>query len=297
MFSRKKITRETIYRSVFLFTILYFLLIYFQKRILLGLFQTQLSFSIPNVIAILTSDNSLDVLTSRGTNGAIITGAFLVIEVLVFILLILLFLWKLWQLKKMNNFKKYDYLLVVGLIILLFGSFYYAFITASTSMETFNTVSRALNHLTPKQIQALIDKWQNFLYNYEFSLGYLPRDVSLVIGEAKHLIGNVKEISQVPDVINQWLNHLSLLKFHYFLVMCLGFITLLVAQVAEYQLIIKSFRKIKRNKKSSNSVSDNQLATILEEQQVLMEKIVDLQTDIHKNNQSIQRNRKYYRKR
>lgn len=296
MFFRKKITRETMYRSVFLFTIIYFILIYFQKRILLGLFQTQLSFSIPSVIAILTSDSSLDVLTNRATNGAILTGAFLVIEILTFIAFILLFLWKLWQLKRGKSFKKYDYLLVAGLIALLFGSFYYAFITASTSIETFNTVSTALNHLSPKQLQALGDKWQNFIYNYEFSLGYLPRDISVVVNEIKHLIGNVKEIAQIPDVINHWLNQLSLFKFHYFLVMCLGFVILLIAQIAEYQLIIKSFRKIKKGKKSI-TIPDNQLTTILEEQQILMEKIVDLQVDIQKNKQVTQRNRKYYRKR
>ena len=105
MFFRKKIKRENLYRSVFLFTIIYFILMYFQKRILLGLFQTQLSFSIPSVVSIITSQNTLDELISRGTNGAILTGAFLAIEIIAFILLILYFLFQLWRLYKNNKFK------------------------------------------------------------------------------------------------------------------------------------------------------------------------------------------------
>ena len=291
MFFRKKIKRENLYRSVFLFTIIYFILMYFQKRILLGLFQTQLSFLIPSVVSIITSQNTLDELISRGTNGAILTGAFLAIEIIAFILLILYFLFQLWRLYKNNKFKIYDYSLLAGLIILLFGSFYYAYVVASTSLETYNTIFTALNRLSPTQLQKVADKWTEFLYNYQFSLGYLPRDVSLVIDQVNTIIASVKDIANIPDVINHYLNRLSELKFHYFMLMCLGFGILLVTQVLEYKLIIRSFRKLKFSKKPA-AVQQEQMVQLLGEQQELMSRMIDLQ---EKNNQSVARGRKYYR--
>ena len=299
MLFHKKLTRQSVYHSVFIFTIIYFILMYFQKRILFGLFQTQLSFSIPNIIALITSDNTLDALTSRAINGAILTGGFLVIEILLFIILIIHFLFKLWRVHYIEQLRKFDFLLVLGLLTLLFGSFYYAYILGTTSLETYITISTSLNRVTPKQLQLLSEKWKDFIFNYQFSLGYLPRDVSMVIEHVKGLIANVKEIAQIPDVINHYFNRLSELKFHYFLLMCGGFGTLLVSQLFEYRLIVKSFRELKLKRKvekreskkaekaektkeikTEETVTTDQLTTILTNQQELMTKIIDLQSEM-----------------
>ena len=288
MLFRKNLTRQSVYHSVFIFTIIYFLLMYFQKRVLLAIFQTQLSFSIPNTIALITSDNTLDELISRATNGAILTGAFLVIEILLFILLIIHFLWKLWRVHYIEQLRRFDFLLVIGLLVLLVGSFYYAYVVASTSLETYTTVSTAINRVTPKQLQLMTEKWKDFLYHYQFSLGYLPRDVSMVIDYVKMLIGNVKEIAQIPDVINQYLNRLSELKFHYFLLMSGGFGTLLFSQLFEYRLIVKSFKQLKQKRhmektekiSKTKEVKEDQLTQLLAEQQVLMGKMIELQSDM-----------------
>lgn len=285
MLFRKNLTRQSVYHSVFIFTIIYFLLMYFQKRVLLAIFQTQLSFSIPNAIALATSDNTFDEIISRATNGAILTGGFLVIEILIFIFLISYFLWKLWRVHYIEQLRRFDFLLVIGLLILLIGSFYYAYVVASTSLETYTTVSTAINRVTPKQLRLLSEKWQDFLFNYQFSLGYLPRDVSMVIEYVKTLIGNVKEIAQIPDVLNQYVNRLSELKFHYFILMSSGFITLLISQLVEYRLIIKAFKSVKVKRKvdilaEETAETTNQLTQILADQQVLLTKMVDLQTDM-----------------
>lgn len=285
MLFRKNLTRQSVYHSVFIFTIIYFLLMYFQKRVLLAIFQTQLSFSIPNAIALATSDNTFDEIISRATNGAILTGGFLVIEILIFISLISYFLWKLWRVHYIEQLRRFDFLLVIGLLILLIGSFYYAYVVASTSLETYTTVSTAINRVTPKQLRLLSEKWQDFLFNYQFSLGYLPRDVSMVIEHVKTLIGNVKEIAQIPDVLNQYVNRLSELKFHYFILMSSGFITLLISQLVEYRLIIKAFKSVKVKRKvdilaEETAETTDQLTQILADQQVLLTKMVDLQTDM-----------------
>lgn len=285
MLFRKNLTRQSVYHSVFIFTIIYFLLMYFQKRVLLAIFQTQLSFSIPNAIALATSDNTFDEIISRATNGAILTGGFLVIEILIFIFLISYFLWKLWRVHYIEQLRRFDFLLVIGLLILLIGSFYYAYVVASTSLETYTTVSTAINRVTPKQLRLLSEKWQDFLFNYQFSLGYLPRDVSMVIEHVKTLIGNVKEIAQIPDVLNQYVNRLSELKFHYFILMSSGFITLLISQLVEYRLIIKAFKSVKVKRKvdilaEETAETTDQLTQILADQQVLLTKMVDLQTDM-----------------
>lgn len=285
MLFRKNLTRQSVYHSVFIFTIIYFLLMYFQKRVLLAIFQTQLSFSIPNAIALATSDNTFDEIISRATNGAILTGGFLVIEILIFIFFISYFLWKLWRVHYIEQLRRFDFLLVIGLLILLIGSFYYAYVVASTSLETYTTVSTAINRVTPKQLRLLSEKWQDFLFNYQFSLGYLPRDVSMVIEHVKTLIGNVKEIAQIPDVLNQYVNRLSELKFHYFILMSSGFITLLISQLVEYRLIIKAFKSVKVKRKvdilaEETAETTDQLTQILADQQVLLTKMVDLQTDM-----------------
>lgn len=298
---RKNLTRQSVYHSVFIFTIIYFILMYFQKRILLGLFQTQLSFSIPNIIALITSDNTLDELVSRGINGAILTGCFLIIEILLFIILIIHFLCKLWRVHYIEQLRKFDFLLVLGLLILLVGSLYYAYVLGTTSLDTYDTISTSLNRVTPKQLQLLSEKWKDFIFNYQFSLGYLPRDVSMVIDHIKQLISNVKEISQIPDVINHYLNQLSQFKFHYFLLMCSGFATLLISQLFEYRLILKSFKEFKIKKKAekierkqqeqvpktemipTEVTTTDQLTKILVEQQELMAKIIDLQSDMQEN--------------
>lgn len=285
MLFRKNLTRQSVYHSVFIFTIIYFLLMYFQKRVLLAIFQTQLSFSIPNAIALATSDNTFDEIISRATNGAILTGGFLVIEILIFIFFISYFLWKLWRVHYIEQLRRFDFLLVIGLLILLIGSFYYAYVVASTSLETYTTVSTAISRVTPKQLRLLNEKWQDFLFNYQFSLGYLPRDVSMVIEHVKTLIGNVKEIAQIPDVLNQYVNRLSELKFHYFILMSSGFITLLISQLVEYRLIIKAFKSVKVKRKvdilaEETAETTDQLTQILADQQVLLTKMVDLQTDM-----------------
>lgn len=298
---RKNLTRQSVYHSFFIFTIIYFILMYFQKRILLGLFQTQLSFSIPNIIALITSDNTLDELVSRGINGAILTGCFLIIEILLFIILIIHFLCKLWRVHYIEQLRKFDFLLVLGLLILLVGSLYYAYVLGTTSLDTYDTISTSLNRVTPKQLQLLSEKWKDFIFNYQFSLGYLPRDVSMVIDHVKQLISNVKEIAQIPDVINHYLNQLSQFKFHYFLLMCSGFATLLISQLFEYRLILKSFKEFKIKKKlekiekkqqeqvpktemtPTEVATTDQLTKILVEQQELMTKIIDLQSDMQEN--------------
>ncbi|MBO0476465.1 hypothetical protein DOK76_05240 [Vagococcus sp. DIV0080] len=283
MFFRKKVTRGHLYRSVLFFTIIYFILIYFQKRILTGLFNSQLSFTVPDVLGIVTSDAPLDVLTKRATNGAILTGGFLFVEIILFILLILLFLFKLWRIHQQEKLKKYDFVLLVGLLILLMGSFYYAYILGTTSLETYQTVTSALNHLSPKQLDKLATRWKDFIYNYQFSLGYLPRDISIVIDQFKQIMSNVQEVADIPNVLSQYINRLSELKLHYFLLMCAGFGTLMVAQIFEYRLILTSLKQLKPKNKlftSHNQVSETQLTQLLEEQQVLMSKIIDLQADL-----------------
>lgn len=286
MLFRKNLTRQSVYHSVFIFTIIYFILMYFQKRILLGIFQTQLSFSIPNTIALLTSDNTFEEITNRAINGAILTGVFLIIEIVIFILLIIYFLCKLWHVHYIEQLRKLDFLLVLGLFTLLLGSFYYAYILGSSSLETYTTISTSLNRVTPKQLQLLSEKWKDFIFNYQFSLGYLPRDISVVINHIKNLIANVKEIAQIPDVISLYLSRLNVLKFHYFLLMSSGFGILLIAQLFEYHLIFESFKKLTLKRKVSNeatikneTLTNDQLTNILLEQQKLMSKMVDLQKD------------------
>ena len=121
----------------------------------------------------------------------------------------------------------------------------------------------------------------------------------MVIEHVKGLIANVKEIAQIPDVINHYFNRLSELKFHYFLLMCGGFGTLLVSQLFEYRLIVKSFRELKLKRevekreskkaekaektkeiKTEETVTTDQLTTILTNQQELMTKIIDLQSEM-----------------
>jgi hypothetical protein len=174
-------------------------------------------------------------------------------------------------------------------------------VLGTTSLDTYNTISTSLNRVTPKQLQLLSEKWKDFIFNYQFSLGYLQRDVSMVIDHVKQLISNVKEIAQIPDVINHYLNQLSQFKFHYFLLMCSGFATLLISQLFEYRLILKSFKEFKIKKKlekiekkqqeqvpktemtPTEVATTDQLTKILVEQQELMTKIIDLQSDMQEN--------------
>ncbi len=294
--SSKKM-RQSIYRASLFFTIIYFLLIYFQKRLLSGLFQTQLSFSIPDTISILTSSNAIEELTTRGTNGGIVVGVFFVIEVLVFISAIIYFLFKLWKVHSTKYWKKYDYVLVIGLIILLIGSFYYAFVVVNTSLETFSTVQAALNHLGPKQIGQLTDKWKNFIYHYQFSLGYLPRDISVVIDQVKIIIASIKEIQQLPEVINQWLTHLSLLKLHYFIVICLGSFAVISAQVLEYRYVWNKFFKFKFKKRISRRETAERVISIQDDQQVLIDQFIIQQEELEKTNKQKSKSKNYHRKR
>lgn len=293
----KKKIRQSIYKYSFIFTLIYFTLIYFQKRILSGLFQTQLSFSIPDTIAILTSSHALDELTTRGTNGAILVGVFLIIEVLIFISAIIYFLIKLWKVHSSKYWKKYDYTLVLGLLVLLIGSFYYAFVTANTSLETFTTIQNALNHLGPKQLGQLGDKWKNFIYHYEFSLGYLPRDISIVIDQVKTIVSSVKEIAQLPDVINGWLNQLSLFKFHYFLVICSGSFLVILAQLFESRKIWNRYFKFNFKKKEPKIRTEDLLQDMKEEQQLLIGQIYTYQENAAKEEQKKARSKNYHRKR
>lgn len=294
--SRKKM-RQSIYQYSFFFTIIYFLLIYFQKRLLSGLFQTQLSFSVPDTIAILTSSNAVEELTTRGTNGAIIVGVFFVIEALVFISAIIYFLFKLWKVHSTKYWKKYDYVLVTGLIILLLGSFYYAFVVVNTSLETFSTVQDALNHLGPKQIGQLTDKWKNFIYHYEFSLGYLPRDISVVIEQVKVIIASIKEIQQLPEVINQWLTHLNLLKLHYFIVICLGSLAVISAQIIEARHIWKKSFKFRLKKRSDKQETTKEVNSIQNDQQLLIHQLIIQQEELEKINKQKSKSKNYHRKR
>ncbi|MEG2254550.1 MAG: hypothetical protein RSC33_04425, partial [Vagococcus sp.] len=59
--------------------------------------------------------------------------------------------------------------------------------------------------------------------------------------------------------------------------------TFMVAKVFEYRLILTSLKQLKPKNKlftSRNQVSETQLTQLLEEQQVLMSKIIDLQADL-----------------
>lgn len=246
MKGKKKDSRQFIYKITFFFTLIYFTLLYFQKRILLGLFQTQLSFSIPDTIAILTSEDKLEGFINRSTNGAILTGSFLAFEIFIFISLIIYLFVKLFLLYRRKKWQNQDFLLLAGLLILLLGSFYYTYIFVSSTHSTYIEIEHIVKHFTPKQIANITKQWSTFFYQYDFSALNFMKDYIVVADQFSITVDNVKEIGKIPDILNLWLNHLNLLKLHYFLVMCSGFLMTLIAQLFNYRSNGSIFNKNKK---------------------------------------------------
>lgn len=242
---KKKETRQSIYRTSLFFTLIYFVVIYYQKRILTGLFQTQLSFSIPDILAVLTSENKLDTFINRATNGTIVVGIFLALEVLLFVVFIIYLLVKIFFLYKRKKLQKHDFLLITGLIILLFGSFYYSYITASHTIQSLTEVQQILERLSPKQLKALSEQWSTFFYEYNFSALNFMKDYTVIADQVAITFGNVKALGRIPNILHLWLDNLNLLKNHYFIVMCIGFISTLLAQLFNRYLNGPLFRRRK----------------------------------------------------
>ncbi|MDT2834912.1 hypothetical protein P7H70_12775 [Vagococcus carniphilus] len=72
------------------------------------------------------------------------------------------------------------------------------------------------------------------------------KDYIVVADQFSITVDNVKEIGKIPDILNLWLNHLNLLKLHYFLVMCSGFLMTLIAQLFNYRSNGSIFNKNKK---------------------------------------------------
>ena len=80
--SPQLLNKTKVYKKSLFFSIMSFLLIYFQRRFLFWLFQTQVSFSVLNISYLLTSETPLTDVQSMITRGGILVGIVLVLEVL-----------------------------------------------------------------------------------------------------------------------------------------------------------------------------------------------------------------------
>lgn len=286
MVHSKNNPRQLIYRLSLFFAIIYFILIYFQKRILLQLFQTQLSFSIPDTVAVLTSENSLDTLIERTTNGGILVGGFLIVEVLIFISMIAYLLYKLWRMHQLSKWQKLDWFLVGGLGLLFLGSIYYTYVTANSTISSFTEIEGILRKLTPSQVKHLGSQWKDMIIQYEFSLSRLPRDITYIIDEANKIISSIKDVARIPTITNQWLNHLTLLKTHYFLTMCVGFILTFVGQFFNYRVNGPLFQTGRKNAKRVKEM-EYAIDDLTKENQTLLSQVEDLKEKLTKKNKDI----------
>ncbi|MEG0256252.1 MAG: hypothetical protein RR554_10250 [Vagococcus sp.] len=283
MTSTHKNNRQQIYRLSLFFSIIYFILIYFQKRLLIQLFQTQLSFSIPDTLAVLTSDNSLDTLIERATNGGILVGVFLIVEVLIFIGLISYLLFKIWRMHQLKHWQKIDWFLVVGLCLLFLSSLYYTYVTANSTLTTFNEIEGILKKLTPSQIKQLSSQWRDMIIHYEFSLGHLPRDITFILEKVDAIISSIKDVGRIPNLTNQWLNHLTLLKTHYFLTMCVGFLLTFVGQLFNYRVNGPLFQTGRKNARRVKEL-ESTVISLNEENQELNTQLIELKEKLTKKN-------------
>ncbi len=258
---QRKKSHLFIYRTSLFFTLIYFFLIYFQKRILTFLFQTQLSFSLPDTLFVLTSENKLEDIIERAQNGALTIGIFLTIETLLFIGVIILLLTKLFILYKKKKWQTHDYILLIGLIILLLGSFYYSYIAIDSTFYSYTEVKTIVERISPKQLASLSKQWSGFFYNYDFSALNFVKDSMVISDQFSLMVKNINEVGRIPDIINLWLNHLNLLKTHYFLLMCFGFISILIAHFFNYRSNGSLF-KSKKSIQTENSVLKAELLSL-----------------------------------
>ena len=80
--SPQLLNKTKVYKKNLFFSILSFLLIYFQRHFLFWLFQTQVSFSVLHISYLLISETPLTDVQSMITRGGILVGIVLVLEVL-----------------------------------------------------------------------------------------------------------------------------------------------------------------------------------------------------------------------
>lgn len=221
-----------------LFSILSVLALYFQKRLLLWVFQTQVSLSVTSVSYLLTSEAPLNELQRMVSKGGILVGIVLLIEIVLLIGISLFLFYRFWQWYRKGLFLKKDTVLVLGYVVLLGSTLYIIVAGAIETWETTNEVLTRLQRLSPQQISLLTKEWYELILSADYSLLQLPAAGMYILEQIRLIINSVRDIAGIPGILNHWLGVLLQLKNTYGWLLIISFVTLSMGHLLAWRELV-----------------------------------------------------------
>ncbi|MBP2098172.1 hypothetical protein [Enterococcus rivorum] len=266
--------RKIMYWGTLGFLLIALLLAFFQTTILKWLFSTQLPLSLQNALLLFSNANWLELLIQKITNGTILVGVVLILEILLFIGFIVFFLIYLWRMRKNGRWALSDILLFIGYSMLLVGSIVCGGFVVSTTVETMTTLQSNFQKVSPTELQLLVNNLTHFLEKFTFSLSTIFKDISTLIQGAQKIIGDVKQVAATPSILQNWLDILNQWRLYFIVAFTGSFLVLITGMLLRLRTSYPQLlRKKKKQPLEDSSTTEERLVRILEQQQELLEKI------------------------
>lgn len=254
---------------MFLISVWY--LLFNQAKIVTDIITAPFNLSWVNLFKFFLNEQWLDVLIKNFKTILINLSIVISAQLLFFIIGIVLILVLQWKSSKATKWYFGNKLIFAGYLFMLVSTISLAGILGNVSYQLVDTINSSLQKLSVAELTKLSDEVTGVVSQFTWSLDSIISDATTLMNTVKHLIATTKEIANIPDLITDWFDNLTI--YRNYLLGFVGASTVAIVSghlVELYRIFELNKHLIRKNKKVS---VDERIITLLEQQQKLLEKL------------------------